>query len=149
MLVECGQIISVINGGRVKFKLLLLALGVMMKRASRNKPEFKKTLEGKDMTFEISSEEGVCRSYTVKDERVTSSAGKVVETPEFAIRFDNSALGWSALTHPKGQAIFMKGIQDKTIRVEGNPMQVMWFQKAVKKSLPDMLKGNKKKKAAA
>ncbi|MCL6269747.1 helicase [Sansalvadorimonas sp. 2012CJ34-2] len=133
----------------MKFKLLLLALGVMMKRASKNKPEFKKVLEGKDMTFELSSVEGVCRSYTVKEDKVTSASGKIVEDPEFAIRFETSTLGWDALTKPEGQAIFMRGIQDKTIRIEGNPMEVMWFQKAVEKALPSMLQPKKKKKAVA
>ena len=133
----------------MKFKLLLLALGVMMKRASKNKSEFKKVLEGKDMTFELSSEEGPCRSYTIKDQTVSSARGKIVEAPEFAIRFETSAQGWEALTSPKGQVVFMKGIQDKTIRIEGNPMEVMWFQKAVEKALPSMLQPKKKKKAAA
>ncbi|MTI13086.1 helicase [Sansalvadorimonas verongulae] len=127
----------------MKFRLLLLGLGLLMKRASANNPAFQKKLEGKDMSFEISSDDGVCRSFTVKNNTVSSRGGKA-QAPEFCLRFQSAQEGFSALTAKNAQLAFMKGIQDKTIRVEGNPMSLMWFQ-----SIAAMVVPRKKKKKQA
>ena len=97
------------------------------------------------MTFEISSDDGVCRAFTVKNQKVTNRSGKAQE-PEFCLRFKSSKEGFEALTAKNPQVAFMKGIQDKSIRVEGNPMSLMWFQGIVGLALPR--KKKKKKKAA-
>ena len=127
----------------MKFRLLLLGLGFLMKRASASNPAFQKKLEGKDMSFEISSDDGVYRSFTVKDNKVTSSRKKA-QDPEFCLRFQSAQEGFAALTAKNAQLAFMKGIQDKTIRVEGNPMSLMWFQ-----GIAVMVVPKKKKKQAA
>ncbi len=94
------------------------------------------------MSFEISSDDGVCRNFTVKNNKVTSKSGTAVE-PEFSLRFKSSQEGFAALTAKNAQLAFMKGIQDKSIRVEGNPMSLMWFQ-----GIAAMVVPKKKKKAA-
>ncbi|CAM3770233.1 SCP2 sterol-binding domain-containing protein [Parendozoicomonas haliclonae] len=130
----------------MKFRLLLIGLGFLMKRASSNNPAFIKKLEGKDMSFEISSDDGVCRAFRVKDNKVSSSGGQAKD-PEFCLRFNTAEEGFKALTAKNAQLAFMKGIQDKTIRVEGNPMSLMWFQGIAGMVVPK--KKKKKKKEAA
>ncbi len=126
----------------LKFRLLLLGLGFLMKRASKNNPAFQARLDGKDMSFEISSDDGVCRSYIIQDKKVTHSSGEATD-PEFCLRFRTARDGYSTLLSPKAKIAFMKGIQDKTIRVEGNPMSLMWFQGIVGMVIP----GKKKKRS--
>ena len=129
----------------MKFRLLLLGLAFLMKRASSNNPAFIKKLDGKDMSFEISSDDGICRSFVIKNNQVSSRSGKAAD-PEFCLRFQTSEEGFKALTSKNAQLAFMKGIQDKTIRVEGNPMSLMWFQGIAGMVVP---KKKKKKKEAA
>ena len=119
-----------------------------MNRASGNNQAFREKLKDKDMSFEISSDDGVCRSFTVKNQKVTSRGGKAKD-PEFCLRFTSAAEGFAALTSKKPQLAFMQGIQDKKIRVEGNPMSLMWFQSTVVLALPRPKKKRKKKQVAA
>ena len=126
----------------MKFRLLLLGLSLLMWRASKNNPEFRKKLEGKELTFDICSDDGVRRGFTVQDQKVTSRSRRSRE-PEFVLCFKTANDGFSTLTSDKPQLAFMKGIQDKIIRVEGNAMSLMWFQSLVVLAIPSKKKKKK------
>ena len=125
----------------MKFRLLLWALGLLMARASRTNPDFRKKLEDKDLVFQITSDDGVARHYIVKDERVRTRSG-AVDSPAFGINFTSAEKGLKVLTAKNAQVAFMQGIQDRDIVIQGNPALIMWFQ-----SLTKYLKPGKKKKS--
>jgi hypothetical protein len=119
----------------MKFRMLLWALGLMMKKASKNNPEFIKQLVGKDFTFQIQTQDGKqVRHFIVKDERIKSKGG-AVKDPAFSISFKDAETGMFIMTS-KDKNAFMKGIQEKDIKIDGDLSLVMWFQSIVKHVKP-------------
>jgi hypothetical protein len=116
----------------MKFRFLLWAMGLLMARASRNNPAFAQQLKDKNLVFQLQTLDGkIARHFTVRDQRVTSQSGTVVE-PAFAIAFKNAEYGYATLQAKNKQLAFMQGIQDKHIQIKGNPALVVWFQGAMK-----------------
>lgn len=125
----------------MKFRMLLWALGLMMKKASKNNPDFQKQLTGKDFAFQIQTQDGnMARHFIVKDDRVKSKGG-AAKDPAFTISFKDAETGMSIMT-AKDKNAFMKGIQEKAIKIDGDLSLVMWFQSIVKHVKP---KSKKKK----
>lgn len=123
----------------MKFKLMLWGLGFMMKRASKKNPDFQKKLEGQDLSFVISTQDGKnARHYKIKDQRVSSGGGQL-ENPSFGLSFKDADTGLRILTD-KDKNAFMKGIQNKDIVVTGDLSKLLWFQ-----SVSKYLKPKKKK----
>ena len=119
----------------MKFRMLLWALGLMMKKASKNNPEFIKQLVGKDFTFQIQTQDGKqVRHFIVKDERIKSKGG-AAKDPAFSISFKDAETGMFIMTS-KDKNAFMKGIQEKDIKIDGDLSLVMWFQSIVKHVKP-------------
>ncbi|MFQ3170488.1 MAG: hypothetical protein ACI9DG_000503 [Oleispira sp.] len=119
----------------MKFRMLLWALGLMMKKASKNNPEFIKQLVGKDFTFQIQTQDGKqVRHFIVKDERIKSKGG-AAKDPAFSISFKDAETGMFIMT-AKDKNAFMKGIQEKDIKIDGDLSLVMWFQSIVKHVKP-------------
>ena len=123
----------------IKFRLLLWALGLLMKKGAKNNPDFQKQLEGKDFAFQLQTEgSGIVRQYVIKDKKVKTK-GKAHKEPKFTISFKDAETGLAILTS-KDKNAFMKGIQDKNIVISGDLSLVMWFQ-----GISKYLKPKKKK----
>ncbi|WP_430460882.1 SCP2 sterol-binding domain-containing protein [Thalassolituus sp. LLYu03] len=123
----------------IKFKLLLWALALLMKKAARKNPDFRQQLDGKNFAFQLQTEDGkVVRHFAVADSKIRSKA-KATQDPAFTISFKNADTGLRILTS-KDKNAFMKGIQDKDIKIAGDLSKVMWFQ-----SITKFLKPKKKK----
>ncbi len=119
----------------IKFRLLLWALGLMMKKAASKNPDFQKQLEGKDMAFQIQTEDGrIVRYYQIQGKKIKSK-GKAHENPAFSIHFKDAETGLATLTS-KDKNAFMRGIQDKNIVVSGDFKLLMWFQGLTKHLKP-------------
>lgn len=111
----------------IKFQLLLWALGLLMKKAARKNPDFRKQLDGKDFAFQLQTEDGgIVRHYVIANNSV-SSKRKAHNNPAFTISFKNADTGLRILTS-KDKNAFMKGIQEKDIKIAGDLSLVMWFQ---------------------
>ncbi len=111
----------------MKFRLLLWVLGFMMKRASRKSPAFRKTLEGQDLTFQLSSKDGVARHFIVNNGQVNSVSGST-DKPTFELAFSCANKGFEILTHKNTQVAFMQGVQEKNIIATGDLSKIVWFQ---------------------
>lgn len=125
-----------------KFRALLWALGLMMRRAARKNPEFRQKLEGKDFVFQLQTvDESIVRHYKIANQQVKSRRRSHYQ-PAFVISFKNAETGLRILTS-KDKNAFMKGIQEKDIIITGDLSLVMWFQSISKYLKPT--KKNKKK----
>jgi len=119
----------------MKFRMLLWALGLMMKKASKKNSDFQKQLAGKDFAFQIQTQDGkIARHFIVKNDRVKSKGG-TVKDPAFSISFKDAETGLHIMT-AKDKNAFMKGIQEKDIKIDGDLSLVMWFQSIVKHVKP-------------
>ncbi len=120
----------------MKFKLLLWLLGFSLQRASKINPKFQDKLEGKDLTLEVSSEDGVAYHYIFKNKTVMSYPGRAskptflsqVHKPDMTIRFKSAKAGFKTLTAKDKQFAMMHGLENKQISIEGNVLYLGWFQ---------------------
>lgn len=123
----------------IKFRLLLWALGLLMKKGAKNNPDFQKQLDGKDFAFQLQTVDGnIARHYVIRNNKVKTK-GKAHASPAFTISFKDAETGLRIMT-AKDKNAFMKGIQDKDIVISGDFSLVMWFQ-----GISKYLKPRKKK----
>src|SRR5690606_1601546 len=77
----------------IKFPLLLWALSLLMKKAARNNPDFRKQLEGKDFAFQLQTADGgIVRQFVVANNSIRSKR-KAHSNPAFTISFKNADTG--------------------------------------------------------
>lgn len=115
----------------LKFRLLLWALSLLMKKAAKKNPNFQQQIAGKDIGFQIQTADGaIVRQFVIANERVKSRA-KALSEPAFTIAFKDQDTGVRIMTS-KDKNAFMKAIQEKDIQVSGDLSQFMWFQGAMK-----------------
>ncbi len=120
----------------MRFKIVLWFLGLALQKAAKNNAQFQKKLEGKDLTLEISSEDGPAYHYIFKDKTVMSYPGRASNPtflseshqPDMTIRFKNAKTGFKTFTTKNKQLAMIGGIQNKNIRIEGNALFLSWFQ---------------------
>lgn len=122
----------------LKFKLLLWALALILKKSAKKNPACAEYINGKDIVFQIQTASGNGRNYTIKGGKVKSSSG-LTKDPTFTLIFKDAAKGLSILT-AKDKNAFMGAIQSKDLMITGNFAEVMWFQ-----GLTKFLKPKKKK----
>lgn len=116
----------------MKFRFLLWMLGRLMRKASRSNPAFQQQLEGKNISFMLHTLDGkVARHFIVENNRLENRAG-IIQNPDFSIGFKNAATGFATMNAKNKQLAFMQGIQDKTVQIQGDTAQVMWFQGLMK-----------------
>lgn len=124
----------------IKFRMLLWALGYMMKKNAKNNPDFRQQLDNQNFAFQLqTADEKIVRHYAIADQAVKNK-GKAHADPAFTISFKDADTGLAILTS-KDKNAFMKGIQDKDIVIAGDFAKVMWFQ-----GISKYLKPGKKKK---
>ena len=120
----------------MRFKLLLWIMGFLLERASKNNAKFQNKLAGKELTLEISSEDGVARHFIFRQQRILSYPGRAsapaflggAHEPDVTIRFRKASCGFKTFTAKDKQLAMMGGIEDKKITIEGNSLYLMWFQ---------------------
>ena len=81
----------------LKFKLLLWALALILKKSAKKNPACAEYINGKDIVFQIQTASGNGRNYTIKGGKVKSSSG-LTKDPTFTLIFKDAAKGLSILT---------------------------------------------------
>ncbi|GAA6134523.1 hypothetical protein NBRC116188_13120 [Oceaniserpentilla sp. 4NH20-0058] len=109
-----------------KFKFLLWVIAQLLKKSAKKNPACAEYIKGKDLVFQIQTQSGSGRHYTVKDGKVKSSSG-LTEEPTFTLTFKDPQVAMNILT-AKDKKAFMLGIQNKDLVISGNFAEVMWFQ---------------------
>lgn len=111
----------------LKFKFLLLAIALLLKRAVRTNPDAASYIAGKDLTFRIAARSGKGRTFTIRNGRITSQA-RPGGTPAFTLNFKDGATGFSVLSASDSQAAFLSALGRKDLVIGGSVLDVMWFQ---------------------
>lgn len=119
----------------MKFRLLLWLMAVMYKRSSRRNESMRDYLKDVERTIQFATDQrNVARYLQFRDQRV-SSQPRQAESAELTIRFTDAKVGFRilwAMASGKDKNAFMRGIQEQQVKVEGDPMLLMWFQKSIK-----------------
>lgn len=111
----------------LKFKILLWAFTLMLKKQINRNTECAKYVEGKDLTFQIRTKAGVGRYFIVRDGSLRSVAG-LADNPHFTLSFKDADKGFKILSAKDSQAAFLRGLGSKDLVISGDFLEVMWFQ---------------------
>lgn len=114
-----------------KFRLLLWGLAVLMKRTAKRNPKFQDKIKDEHLAFQIQTEDNKAIRHYKIDGLNISSASEVHPKPDFSIIFCDAQTGFAIMTN-KDKNAFMRSIQDKQTRIEGNLARVLWFQGIIK-----------------
>lgn len=119
----------------MKLKILLWLLAQRYKRAVRRSDGMQLHVSKDGPVVQFDSKKGGAKRFFDFTESHLTSRQSLHPAPDLTIRFASSRAGfnimWSTATG-KDKNAFMKGIQDKCIEVEGDPMKLIWFQKSLK-----------------
>lgn len=123
--------------------LLVAGLVLRMKQLSRTNPKFIELVHERQFRIQIGTSLGVARQIIVDHGHISTAAGN--EQPaDFTLQFADSEQGVKTLI--KGDAsLFMAGMKDGTIKMEGDFGLLVWFNQAAKLIPPKLPKPVKEK----
>lgn len=130
--------------------VLLTALGYRLIYLAQqgNHDAFNRLTQGKSVTIQFASQEGVKRCFIFQDERI-GQAPIMADNPDLTITFKDNTQSVKLLAK-LDTAILMKAIQEGDITVTGDYKLPLWFVQLIKTAvkLPDNYKPhlNKAKK---
>lgn len=123
--------------------LMLTGLVLRMKQLSRTSPKFIELSHDRQFRIQIGTTLGMARQIIIDHGHVETVSGSV-EPADFVLLFKDSEQGVKTLM--KGDpAAFMTGIQDGSIKVEGDYSLLIWFNKVAKLIPPKFPKPIKEK----
>ena len=111
----------------LKFKALLWAFTQLLGRQIKVNPSCAAYVSGKELTFQIQTRSGVGRHYTISGGKIRSKAG-LTANPDFTLIFAGPGKGFSILSAKDSQAAFLRALGSKDLVIDGNFLDVMWFQ---------------------
>jgi len=111
----------------LKFKLLLWAFTLLLKRQIKQNPNCASYVEGKSLMFQIRTSSGVGRHYIIRNGTIHSAAG-LASNPQFTLNFRDAARGFAILSAKDSQAAFLRALGSKDLIISGDFQEVMWFQ---------------------
>jgi hypothetical protein len=111
----------------LKFKFLLWALTKLLQRTVKKNPACAKYVEGKELSFQIRTQGGIGRHFSISRGAV-SSVSALTNRPEFTMTFKDAAIGFAILSAKDGKEAFLNGLHDKDLVLNGDFVEVMWFQ---------------------
>lgn len=110
----------------MKLKMLLWYMARRMELLSRTHPGFIAKVHGRDFVIQIQSASGrTVRYFQVQHNRVQSKP-EAHPSPDLTITFRHGDYGFTVLT-ATDKSVFMQGIQEQKIKVEGDFALLMWF----------------------
>lgn len=115
----------------MRFKLLLWALGWVLKHNAKSNPEFKEYLGQKSLIFQVYTQDGtVARHFIFAQQQVRSGSGRHPDS-QIGIRFESAKAAYKILTSKAPQA-FAQHVQAGDIRFEGDMQHLQWLQGLLK-----------------
>lgn len=121
----------------MKFWLILLVLGWRMRWLAWRNPEFRAKLANKDMVMQWRTKAGTpARSFHFLPNKVVARSG-LHPKANVTLSFDSATYAVETLMQAsKNQMVFMQGMQEGKIKIEGDASQLMWFMSLMKYLAP-------------
>ena len=111
----------------LKFKFLLWALTKLLQKAVKKNPACAKYIKNKELTFQIRTQGGIGRHFTIRNGAISSIA-RLTNTPQFTMTFRDAAAGFSVLSAKDGKEAFLTALHKEVLVLSGDFVEVMWFQ---------------------
>ena len=107
------------------FRLVLWSIGTLLWAASRVSPRVQAQLS-RDMEVVIYTQDGVARTFIVRDRRMTS-IGQRYDHPTFAVCFSTAGLGARILLARDTINRILDGLERGDIEIMGQAAVLVWF----------------------
>lgn len=118
------------------FDVLLVVVGLLLTVASRFLPGLRSQIT-RDVLFEFSSDDGVCRRFGLHAGTRTVSLEPMSEArPDTSVRFGRAWDGIRALVSTRTVAHIVEGMNYGNTRLDGNPVLLLWFHGLTRTVLP-------------
>lgn len=123
--------------------LLVLGLALRMKQLARTSPKFIELIHDRQFRIQISTDLGVARQIVIDGGQIDTVTGQA-EAADFILQFADSESGVKTLVKGDPTA-FMTGMQDGSIKMEGDFSLLVWFNQAARLIPPKLPKSVKQK----
>ena len=123
--------------------LMIAGLVLRMKQMSRSNPKFIALIEERQFRLEIATQNGMARQIVVNHGQITTVSGRA-EAADFTLQFESSEQAVKTLLKGDTSAI-MTGVQNGSIKMEGDFGLLVWFNQAAKLIPPKLPKPIKEK----
>ena len=123
--------------------LLVTGLALRMKQLARTSPKFIELVHDREFRIQIGTDLGLARQIIVNRGKIDTVAGSP-EKADFILQFASSEQGVKTLVKGDPTA-FMTGMQDGSIKMEGDFSLLVWFNQAAKLIPPKVPKVVKEK----
>jgi hypothetical protein len=110
-----------------KFKFLLWMLSKLLQRAIHNNPDCTNYVRGKHLVFQIQTQSGVGRQYTIANGRIRSSS-ELTHNAAFKMTFRDGPSGFAILSAKESKEAFLNALHQQDLSLSGNFVEIMWFQ---------------------
>lgn len=111
----------------LKFKILLWLLTKLLRRAARNNPACARYVQGKNLVFQIQTQNGIGRHFTIERGAIRSAAG-LAKAPQFTMTFRDGATGFAVLSAKDSKGAFLDALHRNDLSLSGDFVQILWFQ---------------------
>lgn len=118
--------------------LLVAGLALRMKQLARTSPKFIELVHERQFRIQIGTDLGVARQILVNHGQIDTVSGDA-EKADFILQFADSEQGVKTLLKGDPTA-FMTGMQNGTIKMEGDFGLLVWFNKVAKLIPPKLSK---------
>lgn len=105
--------------------VLVMGLALRMKQLARTHAQFIELIYDRQFCLQIGNDAGLSRQILVDHGRIRSVAGRA-QRPDFILQFATSELGVKTLLQGD-PAAFMTGMQNGSIKMEGDFALLVWF----------------------
>lgn len=122
--------LPIVDASTDPLDLLVYGLALRMKQLARTSPKFIELIHDRQFRIQIGTDLGVARQIVVNQGEIDTVSGDL-EKADFILQFADSEQGVKTLMKGDPTA-FMTGMQNGTIKMEGDFSLLVWFNQAAK-----------------
>ncbi len=135
--------LPIVDASTDPLDLLVLGLSLRMKQLARTSPKFIELIHEREFRIQIGTDLGVARQIIVNHGHIDTVSGDA-EKADFILQFADSEQGVKTLMKGDPTA-FMTGMQNGTIKMEGDFSLLVWFNQVARLIPPKVPKSVKEK----
>ena len=135
--------LPIVDASTDPLDLMVLGLALRMKQLARTSPKFIELTHDRQFRIQIGTDLGVARQILVNNGQIDTVSGDA-QKADFILQFANSELGVKTLIKGDPSA-FMTGMQNGTIKMEGDFSLLVWFNQVARLIPPKVPKSVKDK----
>src|SRR3982750_3402634 len=107
----------------LKFKFLLWAFALMLKRQVRSNADGARHVAKKRLVFQIRTAAGAGRYFVIEGGAIRSAAG-LASNPHFTLSFTDATKGFEILSAKDSQAAFLRALGSRDLTISGDFQEV-------------------------